>query len=98
MSAHEPINQEYGGKSFETIREDVLDANFPDRITRDLEAEKIAQAFHDSYEAIAPVLGYKTRTASAVPWDEVPEANKQLMVATARNLLDQHKIQSGSHL
>lgn len=94
----DPIDQHYQGKSFEQAREDALDANFPERITRDLDAEAIAKAFHEGYERIAPELGYKTREASAVPWDQVPDQNKRLMVATTRWLLDQHLIQPGSHL
>src|SRR5207253_2058401 len=36
-----------------------------------------------TYERLAPSFGYQTRKASAVPWSEVPEANKRLMVAVA---------------
>lgn len=52
------------------------------------DAEFVAQAFHEAYEELAPLHGYKTREASAVPWDEVPEANKSLMVNVAHHLLD----------
>lgn len=52
-------------------------------------AEEIAQRFHEVYERLAPLHGYKTREASAVPWEEVPEANKQLMIAVVRELRDQ---------
>jgi hypothetical protein len=51
------------------------------------EPETLAQAFHENYERLAPEYGYKTREASAVPWDEVPDNNKRLMVATARAAL-----------
>jgi hypothetical protein len=51
------------------------------------DAEGLARAFHENYERLAPEYGYKTREASAVPWDEVPDANKQLMVATAAAVL-----------
>lgn len=50
-------------------------------------AELIAQAFHETYEKLAPDFGYKTREASAVPWEDVPENNRNLMVATTRSLL-----------
>ncbi len=49
----------------------------------DATAEAIARAFHDHYERLAPDFGYKTREASAVPWEDVPEANRRLMIATA---------------
>lgn len=46
------------------------------------EAEAVAQAFHETYERLAP-----NREHSAVPWSEVPDDNKQLMIATVRSLL-----------
>lgn len=51
-------------------------------------AERIAQAFHESYERLAPDHGYETREASAKPWSEVPEQNKGLMVAVIEELLE----------
>jgi hypothetical protein len=50
-------------------------------------AEDIAQAFHETYEGLAPGHGYETRKASAVPWTEVPRQNRDLMVAVVANLL-----------
>ena len=50
-------------------------------------AVEIAKAFHETYETLAPRFDYKTREASAVPWEEVPEQNKQLMIAVVYNLL-----------
>ena len=50
--------------------------------------ERLAQIFHEAYERLAPEFGYKTREASAVPWEEVPDGNKRLMIATARAALD----------
>ncbi len=49
----------------------------------------VAQLFHEAYERLAPEHGYKTREASAVPWDDVPEDNRALMVATAEAVIDQ---------
>lgn len=50
-------------------------------------AEQIARAFHEAYERLAPGFGYKTREASAVPWADVPDQNKNLMVAVAAALI-----------
>ena len=50
--------------------------------------DRIAQAFHEAYERLAPDFGYKTREASAKPWAEVPEQNRALMAAVVRSLLD----------
>jgi hypothetical protein len=52
------------------------------------EAERVAQAFHESYERQAPEHGYKTRDASAVPWQDVPDQNKELMIAVVQDLID----------
>lgn len=53
----------------------------------DLRAVTIAQCFHEEYERLAPTFGYKTRDSSAVPWADVPEDNKLLMIATVEALL-----------
>lgn len=50
-------------------------------------AERIAQAFHETYERLAPEYGYKTREASAVPGEELPRPNRTLIVATVADLL-----------
>lgn len=52
-----------------------------------MNADQLAQRFHEHYERLAPDFGYKTREASAVPWAEVPEQNKSLMVAVAGAIL-----------
>jgi hypothetical protein len=48
---------------------------------------RMARAFHEAYEKLAPRFGYKTREESAVPWNELPEANRELMIATASLVL-----------
>lgn len=61
-----------------------------DRTTsEDSIAESIARAFHEAYERLAPEHDYKTREASAVPWEDVPAANRSLMIAVAADLLEQ---------
>jgi hypothetical protein len=52
------------------------------------QAEALARLFHETYEALAPSMGYQTRKASAVPWPEVPDANRSLMIAVATRILD----------
>lgn len=51
------------------------------------DAERIAAAFHEVYEELAPAVGYRTREASRVRWDDVPEQNKRLMTWTVQTLL-----------
>ena len=55
-------------------------------LTADAEDEAIARAFHEAYERLAPQFGYRTREASAVPWEDVPQANRDLMVATVASV------------
>lgn len=50
--------------------------------------EELAQKFHETYERLAPDFGYKTREASAVPWKDVPEQNKKLMIAVCTEILE----------
>lgn len=49
--------------------------------------ERVAREFHATYERLAPTVGYETRRTSAVPWPQVPEANRRLMVAVVEDLL-----------
>jgi putative Ca2+/H+ antiporter (TMEM165/GDT1 family) len=48
----------------------------------------VARMFHEAYEELAPAYGYKTREASAKPWEDVPEQNRRLMIATAITVLN----------
>lgn len=50
-------------------------------------AEQMAQLWHDTYERLAPEFGYTTRKTSAQPWEKVPEPNKSLMIAVARQVM-----------
>jgi hypothetical protein len=49
--------------------------------------EMVAREFHKAYEALAPHFGYKTKQDSAVPWEELPEVNRNLMLAVVTELL-----------
>jgi hypothetical protein len=51
------------------------------------DAETLARYFHETYERLAPVYGYTTRQATAVPWEQVPERNKRLMIAVSEEVL-----------
>lgn len=54
-------------------------------------AEALACRFHETYERLAPSHGYETRKASAVPWADVPEKNKSLMIAVCAEFLPQRQ-------
>lgn len=47
----------------------------------------IARLFHRNYEDLAPDFGYVTRPESALPWEQVPERNRALMIATVGQVL-----------
>lgn len=56
----------------------------------------LARLFHEHYERLASDFHYETRKASAEPWDMVPEPNKSLMVATARAVLEDLRLQQSA--
>ena len=58
----------------------------------DEKAEYIAMRFHQNYERLAPNFGYETRKETAVPWRDVLPSNKNLMIATAKALLQEGTI------
>jgi hypothetical protein len=49
--------------------------------------EALAKLFHGTYERLAPRFGYKTRSKSAKRWENVPEQNRLLMIATCAEVL-----------
>jgi len=50
--------------------------------------EELAQQFHRWYEILAPQFGYDTRKESAVPWEQVPEKNRDLMISVALHVIE----------
>lgn len=54
----------------------------------EMAARSLARSFHEHYERLAPLFNYTTRKKSAVPWKDVPASNKELMIATARAVLN----------
>lgn len=50
--------------------------------------EQLAKFFHEKYERLALEHGYSTRRDSRCAWEDVPEKNKRLMIATAEKVLD----------
>jgi hypothetical protein len=52
-------------------------------------SESIAKMFHDEYERLAPIFGYKTRKESCVPWEDVPENNRNLMIAVCEHVVSE---------
>jgi hypothetical protein len=55
-------------------------------------AARIARQFHFTYERLAPRFGYETRPETAVPWEDLPDENRKLMIAVVVDLLAAGKI------
>jgi hypothetical protein len=49
--------------------------------------EELARFFHETYERLAPEYDYDTRPESRTPWEQVPESNRRLMIATCAEVL-----------
>jgi len=47
----------------------------------------MARFFHKRYEERAPEFGYKTRPETAVPWEDLPAENRNLMIAVCEDIL-----------
>ncbi len=56
---------------------------------REARYERIAKEFHQAYEELAPIFGYRTREESAKPWKDVPRQNQLLMIATVKALIEE---------
>ena len=48
--------------------------------------QELAQKFHETYERLAPNFGYETRRESAKLWSDVPQQNKDLMIAVCAEI------------
>jgi hypothetical protein len=53
--------------------------------------EALAEHFHEHYESLAPLYGYKTRFANGKGpplFEELPKENRELMVMTCRKVIE----------
>lgn len=53
-----------------------------------MNAEQLAKKFHETYEELAPQFGYKTREASAKPWevDFIEDMDKRVLDFTTAQI------------
>lgn len=56
--------------------------------------EYIARQFHEAYEGMASVYEWTTQPASRVQWAELPENQRELMIAVVALLLDRQVIEA----
>jgi hypothetical protein len=60
------------------------------------EAEQVAAAFHEAYERLASEHGYATRRPRAqLPWREVSEISRALLISTVADLIGRRIITPG---
>lgn len=52
-----------------------------------VDPEELAKMFHQTYRTLAPIHAYKACKDESVPWDEVPEGDRKLLVETCRAML-----------
>ena len=52
-----------------------------------MNAEQLAQFFHETYARLAPEHGRKMQSVPSKPWAEVREPHKSLLIAVAREML-----------
>lgn len=75
---------------WQLAKNNLLDASPSSAFSRRFpmpDAESVAKLFHEAYERLAPAFGYETRETTRVPWEQVPENNKHLMIAAAAEVL-----------
>lgn len=60
---------------------------------------RLAPLMHEQYETAAERYGWETQVKTRVSFDELPEANKQTMLATAEAVVDYFKplIEAAEH-
>lgn len=51
------------------------------------EAEFIAREFHRIYTHLAPAFGWRVHRDTRDSWEELPDRNRKLMIATAGRLI-----------
>ena len=51
-------------------------------------AEQLASLFHSTYERLAPAFGWHTKKGCNVPFEQLPQRNRALMIATCQTVLN----------
>jgi hypothetical protein len=65
-------------------------------VSQDELAEQIARRFHETYELLGPSCGWQSQeSARDKEFDDLPESNRRLMIATVTALLDGGAITPG---
>ena len=59
---------------------------------------ELAVLFHSTYERLAPAFGWRTKKGCNVPFEQLPQRNKALMLATCQTVLNALQEQSSPAL
>jgi len=57
---------------------------------KNIKAEELARTFHKEYEKLASRFNYETRKETKGDWENLPNNNKQLMIAVAEAVMDKY--------
>jgi len=57
---------------------------------KNIKAEELARTFHEEYEKLASRFNYETRKETKGDWENLPNNNKQLMIAVAEAVMDKY--------
>lgn len=57
-------------------------------MTQRITPECLARLFHDTYLELKPLYGWEVQPGTDVPFDELPDANRDLMIAVAQRVLE----------
>ena len=49
---------------------------------------ELAVLFHSTYECLAPAFGWRTKKGCNVPFEQLPQRNQALMLATCQTVLN----------
>lgn len=63
-----------------------LDADDPEAV------EQLARFLHEQYEDAAQVTGWDTQEGTSVPFEALPEANRETMLRTAEAVLRRYML------
>ena len=61
-----------------------------------MDKRELAEWLHNEYEEIAVEVGWETQDGTSVPFDELPEDNKQVMLKLADRLLTLYEFQKNT--
>jgi len=81
------IGYEVASTTFGIRKEDIATGKTTEFTPAQMRAEELARAFHNTSERLAPVYGVSTEDETPIAWEDLPEQERTLMIATATEIL-----------